>query len=171
MKDYNLLRWETSSEANTETHQIERSINGRDNWKMIGEVAAAGNSSEDISYSLKDKKPLPVAYYRLKSVDFGGYTEYSDILLLQRKTDKIEMISIAPNPTSDLVNIDFFTPDTETYTITVTNMVGQILIENQQYLEEGNQRQNIDLSNLDNGIYFLSISNGNESSVYKIIKQ
>ncbi|WP_425412675.1 T9SS type A sorting domain-containing protein [Lewinella cohaerens] len=81
------------------------------------------------------------------------------------------MISIAPNPTSDLVNIDFFTPDTDTYTITVTNMVGQTISESQPYLEEGNQRQNIDFSNFDNGIYFLSISNGTESSVYKIIKQ
>lgn len=171
MSSYNMLRWETLSEANTEMHQIERSINGRDNWKMIGEVAAAGNSLETIRYSLKDEHPLPVAYYRLKSVDFGGYTDYSDIILLQRKTDNIEMISIAPNPTSDLVNIDFFTPVTDNYIITVTNMVGQIMINSQQYLEEGNQRQNIDLSQLSNGVYLLTISNRADSSIHKVIKQ
>lgn len=171
MKDYNLLLWETSSEANTEMHQIERSINGRDSWKLIGEVAAAGTSSEAISYSLKDANPLPVAYYRLKSVDFGGYTDYSEIILLQRKTDKIRMIGIAPNPTTDLINIDFFTPAADTYTLTITNMVGQTVMKTQQYLEEGNQRQNLDLGHLGNGIYLLTISNETRSTVHKIIKQ
>ncbi|MEL7424996.1 MAG: T9SS type A sorting domain-containing protein [Bacteroidota bacterium] len=171
MKDYNLLSWETLTEANTEMHQIERSLDGRDDWKMIGEVRAVGNSSETSAYSLHDTEPVPVAYYRLKSVDFGGYTEYSEIIQLQRETDDVEILNISPNPTSDQVNINFFVPSNGNYIIMVTNIVGQVLVQEQRSLDTGNYRESVDLSRFDNGIYLISISNTGSSSVHKIVKQ
>ena len=171
MKDYNLLSWETLSEEDTKMHQIERSVDGIDRWKMIGEVAAAGTSSEAINYNLRDEDPIPVAYYRLKSIDYSDYTEYSDIIRLQRETDEVEVISIAPNPTRNWVNVDFFAPRSGEYTITVTNMVGQVLVNEQRSLDVGNYSEVLDLSRFENGIYLISISNAESSSVHKIVKQ
>lgn len=171
MKDYNMLRWETTSEANTEMHVIERSTDGREDWKMIGQLAAAGNSSETVRYSLKDEQPIPSAYYRLKSVDFGGYTEYSDLILLERETKEIEVFRIAPNPASTWLDVDFYTPGSDDYTIRIMDMVGQTMYQEQHSLNRGNHRQNVDVSALPSGVYLLSISNGSSAILQRIVKQ
>ena len=83
----------------------------------------------------------------------------------------IEVVNITPNPTSNWVNIDFFAPSNDNYTITVMNVVGQELLRQQSTLDTGNYRERFDLSGFDNGIYLITISNASGSSVHKIVKQ
>lgn len=167
----NRLIWETASEENTEMHIIERSIDGQDNWEVVGEVPAAGNSFVAQNYKLEDMNPVAEAYYRLKSVDFDGYTEFSEVIMLERKIEEFEVVNIAPNPASASVNLTVQTPKSGFYTIRLTNTVGQIVYLEQSNMDSGIHSKEINISDLSNGIYFITIENGLESLVHRIVKQ
>lgn len=78
-KNSNVISWITASEKNNDYFLIEKSLDG-ENWRPIGKVSGAGNSSEMISYSLKDENVDDVVnYYRLTQVDFDGKFETFNI--------------------------------------------------------------------------------------------
>lgn len=77
-------------------------------------------------------------------------------------------VSVAPNPTFGLVNIDFgnqkqgFSVD-----LSVTDMNGRMVTE----LKNIATATTLDLSNQANGVYILRVRSGNEIVDWKIIKQ
>jgi len=92
------LQWITATELNTAKFVIERSEDGI-LFDAIGEVAAAGNSTNKIEYTTTDNLPLPGRnYYRLKIVDLDGHTEYSDVITLNHEGKKA--IVIYPSPSN-----------------------------------------------------------------------
>jgi hypothetical protein len=77
MNDAALLKWQTASEKNTKLFIVQRSSNGSA-WTDLGSLNAVGESKQTTSYSYQDKNPLPgMNYYRIKSVDIDGKTDYS----------------------------------------------------------------------------------------------
>jgi hypothetical protein len=69
------LSWSTLSEQNFDYFSIERSHDAK-NYVQIGTVKGSGWSQTRNDYSFTDHNPMPgINYYRLKSVDFDGYTE------------------------------------------------------------------------------------------------
>jgi hypothetical protein len=69
------LSWSTLSEQNFDYFSIERSRDAK-NYVQIGTVKGSGWSQTRNDYSFTDHNPMPgINYYRLKSVDFDGYTE------------------------------------------------------------------------------------------------
>ena len=72
------LDWVTSSEANNDFFEIQRSTDGH-HFETIGYKDGAGNSTGYLSYSYEDPT-APVnelLYYRLKQVDFNGSLTFS----------------------------------------------------------------------------------------------
>jgi Secretion system C-terminal sorting domain len=80
-------------------------------------------------------------------------------------TNSIEA-SVYPNPTNGVFNIDF---KNEVSNIKVTNLLGQV-VRNQNVSFAANTKSSIDLTNNQNGVYIVTISNskGNSSS-YKVV--
>ena len=74
------------------------------------------------------------------------------------------IISVYPNPTEGVFNVDF----KNATNFKVLNSLGAILYEEKiEQLTSGTK--SIDLSNFTNGIYFINVSNGTNSSNHKII--
>lgn len=70
------ISFSTLSEQNFDYFSIERSADAK-NYVSIGTVKGSGYSAEKKDYSFVDLDPLPgMNYYRLKAVDYDGYTEY-----------------------------------------------------------------------------------------------
>ena len=76
-------------------------------------------------------------------------------------------VSIYPNPTKELINVNFGSVQ-GSVNYTLTSIEGRI-IEQQQNVTENSIR--IDLSNESKGIYLLKIDNNSSASVYRIIRQ
>ncbi len=73
-------------------------------------------------------------------------------------------ISVYPNPTNGVLNVDFKNASS----IKVLNTLGSVIYEAKtDQPTEGTK--NIDLSSFSNGIYFINVSNGKESLNYKFI--
>lgn len=77
-------------------------------------------------------------------------------------------ITILPNPTTGLVNIAVILQDKENLTVSITNTLGQVLINN-KYDGISNDLLNFDLSHFNNGVYFVTVSNGKDKMVQRLI--
>lgn len=170
MDKTNMLNWATASEENTQYHIIERSVNGRNDWSMVGKQDAAGFTTTLQEYNLEDTRPLAKAYYRLRSVDFDGYEDISDVIYLERKTDRFDIIGTYPNPTAGMITVDYSVISNREVTISLTNMLGQSAIHSKHSAVAGINSENIDLSNLSNGVYFITINNGTEKITRRVVK-
>jgi hypothetical protein len=73
-------------------------------------------------------------------------------------------VSIYPNPTNGILNIDF----NKANTIRLVNMLGSIVIE-EKVSESAPGTKSLDLTNFSNGIYWVNVSNSEGSWNYKVI--
>jgi len=94
-----VLQWVTASEMNNHHFSIERSLNA-DDFEVIGEVKAAGNSTSYKKYEFVDEQAIYNSYYRLKQTDNNGNYSYSNIIHFDKQKQGNDRISIMPNPSS-----------------------------------------------------------------------
>lgn len=160
-----ILNWTTLSEINNEFFTIERSKDAK-NWEIVSVVPGAGNSRSKLSYAEIDKKPFEGrSYYRLKQTDYDGQFKYSKIATVNIN-DKWEY-SVNPNPTKNSVLFSAG-EELEKERIEIRDILGRLV--GAEISEMGNSVQ-IDLQELDNGLYFLRYQKENEILVFKILKE
>ena len=95
------LSWATASELNFDYFSVERSVDGMEFTEME-QIKGHGTTNERNDYGLDDNSPIiGKNYYRLKSVDFDGYTEYFNVVVVNFSGEKT--FSIAPNPTDGTI--------------------------------------------------------------------
>jgi len=80
-----------------------------------------------------------------------------------------EALSIYPNPTKGKVNVKLTLPASQEYIIKITNLIGQTIITESGTFNAGRNVLNINLEELNNGIYFISVHTGSQSVMHKII--
>ena len=87
--EINFLDWETASESNSDIFEIEWSVDG-EFWRPIGDVKAAGNSTESITYNFKHEDyQKGLNYYRLVQIDYNGDSKiYGPIAIDNREKEK-----------------------------------------------------------------------------------
>ncbi len=85
--------------------------------------------------------------------------------------NKIDIISVFPNPISENAIVQINTQKQTQLIISIENIEGKILLT-QKFVSQGNEKYFLPFSNLPNGIYFIKIKSENSSIlVKKIIKQ
>ncbi len=73
------LDWQTSTESNSSHFVVERSADGTE-WQSVGTVKAAGNSISSVSYAFEDALPISgKSMYRLQQVDLDGSFRLSGV--------------------------------------------------------------------------------------------
>jgi len=99
---------------------------------------------------------------------FTDDANYSGItaLLLSPKFSLKPEVSIYPNPSNGIVNLDF---KNEVNTIRIINILGKVVYNDKITYDISNTNKRIDLSNLVGGIYIVSISNDSGTSNFKVI--
>lgn len=80
--------------------------------------------------------------------------------------DKLN-ISVFPNPTDRFINISMKNNLDKDYLVTVYDLLGRIVVTPEIYREDDAQ---IDLQNLNAGIYILKVNQNNSTKTFKIIK-
>lgn len=160
------LTWATATEKNVSHFEIERSADAV-TFYTIGKVNAAGNSAQTLKYAFEDKSPLNGRnYYRLKSVDLDGYTEYyNDLVVLAFATPE-QGFSVYPNPYRDgnlMVQLNF-TPGTTT-TVRIIDGMGNI-----RYATTTDEAlTTLTPATLTAGFYILEVSNAREAHRQRIV--
>jgi len=154
-----LLNWNTSNEINSNLFDVQHSTDGS-HWNNIGNVAAAGNSFVEKTYSFLHKTPeVGNNFYRLNQIDIDGKSTYSNVVSIL-STIPNTAVKILSNPIQNgLLQVQVG----QVQSIVLQNAVGQIMV--QKTLSQG--LNNINVGNLPKGIYFVKVGN----TVKKIVLQ
>lgn len=129
-----------------------------------------GNGSYIKIYDVTDgNKNLLVTY----NGNFGNWSKRSQEFTSTGKAlaisdTKISSFNIYPNPTNGNTNIEFNVPSTNNVSLDVINTLGQVVLNNNLGVVSGDQKVNIDGNNLVNGIYFVNIKIGNNTTTQKL---
>ena len=83
----------------------------------------------------------------------------------------LNTVSVYPNPTSGLFTVELSGKNDKNVTIQVVNTLSAVVFEKSGIEINGNFKTNINLSEFNNGIYFLIIKNNNGRIVKRIIIQ
>ena len=160
--------WETATEENNKGFNIERLV-GSGNWETVGYKASKatnGNSSSRLNYQHSDFNPEKgISQYRLRQVDIGGRTSYSNIRSV-RGIGQNDKTIVYPNPSYDgRVNV-VFEEVNSIRNITLSDMSGRNI---KQWKSVSNN--NIQIENLAPGFYTMRIVNTEtgEQDVQKIV--
>lgn len=145
------LNWTTAMEQNNTGFEVQRSNDGN-NWSTLDFVKSKNpNSNNSTHYSFTDMDPVNGDnYYRLKQIDLDGRYTFSPIQKA-RFNFAGNTISISPNPVGDRLNMIV----KDHYAVNSVVLLDQS--GRRVYRNEGFQN-NIDVSRLARGIYFLQVS-------------
>jgi len=168
----NLLQWSTASETNNDYFSLEHSADGS-SFETFITKEGAGNSSVTINYDAYDYSPYNgTTYYRLKQTDYNGKFSYSSIISIQNKLDQVAVSNVHPNPTTNDLNFDFYSPVKGTVRIMIIDYTGRIVVDRTQAVEEGKSGLNTQMGELAKGVYSLKVefSEGGFKSITKVVK-
>lgn len=169
-ENYNLLEWFTATEEETVYHYLERSENGKNDFKIIERVQAAGYSQNTIQYVAKDKHPLPSAYYRLRTENKDGTSDISRLLFLERTAEKpLKLTRLYPVPVQDELTIQFSSPKAGSTLLRLTDFTGRIVKQQQFTATTDNNEVQLNVQEFSAGIYFLVIENEHGSVSQKVV--
>ncbi len=153
------IEWETASEINSSHFLVERSFDG-ENFEIIGQVTAAGESSEAITYEFFDYAPGDENnYYRLKQIDFDDAFEYFNTVVVNGTTGtEMTHMNLYPNPVLDEANFYFDSRDGGTYTVQIFNPLGTEIYSASMFASEGGNNLKVDVMLYDPGYYIAVIA-------------
>lgn len=167
----NLLMWTTASESNNMGFDIEASQDGI-RFDKIGFVKGNGTTNDEKRYSFTDEKVASgLTYYRLRQVDFDDEFEYSKVISVLRKSDRLIAISVLPNPAKDVLYIVIETQNDNDLEINLLDILGKIVKQEKSTIQQGLNNKSLDLQDLPGGIYFLQIQQGTERVLRKVLKE
>jgi hypothetical protein len=167
----NSVQWVTATEYNNDVQIVERSLDGLGDWVEVGRVKGTNKLSEN-SYEVLDKKPAPLSYYRVRSVDFDGYEQLSSVVSVNRSGKGLASFSrVYPIPAVNEINVDVEAEEGEFMNVKFTDVKGQVAqLQIHQY-PAGSSTQKIDISALAAGSYIMEIKTKGVLTTKTIVKQ
>jgi hypothetical protein len=155
------LSWETSLEINNRGFQIER-MDDKNNWQNIAFVNANTDKNDRKIYHFSDKNPnFSIGYYRLGQVDNDGQITYSAVKFA--RLDKKSDLKIFPNPAQNVFVMTGLKP--QTCHMKVIDAEGKVFIQ-----REINTQNEVEVSELSAGIYWVILSNDELQEVVRFVK-
>lgn len=158
------LEWETASELNNSHFEILRSIAGSE-FKSIGTVGGAGNSSRLLSYAFTDTdENTDAVCYKLRQVDYDQTNTESETTCLQEIRGAAK-VGVYPNPSED-GKLSVVIPDETTMEIIVRSSTGQFVLR--KVIPVG---RTVEFLDLERGMYLISLIEPEKGAVdtHKVI--
>jgi len=142
-----------------------RSLNENKIIQLDSDADLVGGVQPDIKIPLTVERVIE-QWQNGKDVEL----EYAKSLLLDIDEILIDQVCLFyPNPCSDYVNIKIFAESQNSFNISIYNLQGQLVYYKQLNYNNECQLFKLDLSELNSGIYFYSISDGFKEYQSKII--
>lgn len=162
------FQWATASEENFDFFTLERSVDA-ENYEVVDHIGGNGWSKNIVNYKFADKNPLQGrSYYRLKSTDFDGSSEYhSPVMVSVGGIDKD--MTLLSNPVStNLIRFQLnFRPE-EHVEVAIRNTSGRVIYK--ATLKPGLSRYTIN-EVLRSGMYILEVKAANKRFLSRLVRQ
>jgi len=152
-----LLSWSTASELNNHFFEVQKSISG-ERFTPVAEVSGNGTTTETHHYNFTDTEVSPVAFYRLKQVDYDGTVSYSKIA---RTVHEEDAISFTQDKSEVTINLETFAPSQ----VLLLNSSGREILN-----DDIHSSYSIDKRFLASGIYVLIVKCNDQIYHYRFYK-
>jgi hypothetical protein len=154
------LNWATATEVNNNGFQIERKLNGTNEWTNLSFVSGKGTTTERNNYSYMDKSLNVGKYsYRLKQVDFDGTFEYSPTIEVDvNAPNEFTLYQNYPNPFNPSTTIEYSLPEKADVTISIYTALGELVTTLVNgTVESGYQKVTFNATSFTSGTYIYQI--------------
>jgi len=164
------LTWQTASEHNSLSFEVEKSRDG-EVWSVINTQAAAGNSTQLLTYTYFDKMATEGNnYYRLTQYDIDGASKVYDVINVNCSGSSKGYFSTYPNPTTGAFQVVLNNKDMlGTSVLNIRDTKGSSILHRTIDVKSGINLFSVQDLQLAPGIYYISVSNGDKTT--EIIKQ
>lgn len=170
-----VMNWQTLHESNLDYFSLERSTDGI-HFQQVAQKLAAGKSDETLNYFLIDPAPLyGESIYRVRARSFKGESSVTSIrnVHFDMPTASLGIRYVSPNPFKENFSVSYRSSSANDVNVKVTSISGQVMYSGimQPEIDRDNHFQYKEAASLRPGIYFLSLSQGDEQKTIKIVKQ
>jgi len=168
------LKWTTASEMNVSHFVVEKGFDGSD-FNAAGIVFANGNTNSKMNYSFSDNVNTNqdgLIYYRLRSVDVDGKSQYSGTRIIRLGKTSINTLTVSayPNPvTSELRVMIPNEWQNKKVVYELYNNNGQVAKRIEAV--SGSQTETIRVDGLASGLYVVRVSCNGDIAQQNIVKQ
>ncbi|MFT3845098.1 MAG: GEVED domain-containing protein [Lacibacter sp.] len=161
------VTWKSAVEINTLKYIVQRSADGI-KWENAYEVQAGGNNN---LYKFIDLHPYsPDSYYRIATVNTNHSNDYTNTAKLI--FGDVNRLSISPNPTHGVANINITSLTGGNASISVIDMKGRVVLTQNAYLFSGNSKINLSgIDKLSGGLYKVNVQLNSEVFTTSLIIQ
>lgn len=157
-----ILKWESNTEENLDRYEVMYSRNNID-FQTIEKVSAHGRTS---TYQLAHTPEEGIAFYKLGMIDIEGQKIESEIVTLQMNCNKPD-INVFPNPADTVLHIQCQGLK-GLVMFALINSEGRMV----RHQVNNNNKMQLDLINLPNGIYSLVMNNADgHKEVFQVLIQ
>lgn len=155
------ISFTTATEVNNDYFTISRSADGKI-FENIGEVDGSGNSHQEVHYEFVDEKPIAgISYYRIMQTDYDGQYSYSDVKSVRH--NGWSNLSVTPSTTAGNL---YVTTDMDNYSINIFTAAGQPV----KSFSSLSLDQNINIEELQPGVYYVMVNSSLDRETIKIVK-
>lgn len=162
-----LLQWETNSKINWPQYVIEKSTDGL-TWEAVGSVVELNRNVTSESYSFKQAILGVGNFYRVIGFRLDGNKLYSQVV--SPPCISISNVSMSPNPVREIGVLTIISSKTIPVNLFVYNSVGEIVYKEALNVYVGNNKLQINLSNLPAGVYAVHLKAESMVKTLKILK-
>ncbi len=164
------LSWQTTSEVNTESFLIEKTLDNV-HWDNVGTVLAAGNSQDTENYQWIDSDfSRGTSYYRLVQKDNDGATAIYGPISVTCENEGID-VDVFPNPTDKNFNLIVTSNSNSVASIQIESYQGQKIMSKSIEIKEGSSIIPIHTGDWANGVYLVRFELNGQLITKKIIIQ
>jgi surface protein len=170
---------QTTADQSIDQFEVQRNLLGSAaEWVPIDTITVNGNNSsskrKSQSYSFKNRdEDVPYeadsVSYRVK-VKEGDLTYLSDPVTVRRDVNELQLLGTFPNPASQRATVRYAVPEETDGTVRIHlyDVMGRRVRIVRRTTEAGRRKQNIDVSGLASGIYFLRLTDGEATRTQKM---
>ena len=159
VNDQIILNWVTATEVNSASFELQRFSDTF--FSKIGEVEAAGLSSELIQYEFVDRSASfdqRSIIYRMKQIDLdGSFTFSPSIEVLVDQNAISEKIRTYPNPATDELTISYNSLLKGEINLSIYDLNGRVIHRETRESQVGVLNMKIDVARFGAGIYLLAL--------------
>lgn len=162
------INWDLDNSDDAKYFEVERSIDGGSSFTVIG----LANATTSLKYSMADGAAgsYPVLYYRIRETTMQGQTRYSSIVRLKSK-DQANNISIYPNPVRDNFVINGYAGNSSILVANVFDISGKLQHSEKWTQSAGNYSRSISSADLSAGVYYVTVTDREQTLEAKFVKQ
>ncbi|GAB4298729.1 MAG: hypothetical protein Kow0068_22540 [Marinilabiliales bacterium] len=138
------------------------SINDIAGILSAGPITISAHDTADIMFSLI----AGIHYQNIINTAQAAQSLYDSLFVFNNHISKNDNnIILYPNPTTDYVNINYYSADNQSISMSVINSKGKYVYKDRYQISSGNNLLKIDVSKFKSGKYYIVINN----KIYKLI--